>query len=174
MSSDENIGEASIAYEPSAPLKNPKHEHMIQLMVNHDLTQDQALKEAGFKPHKSSASRIVNSTDFQQRLQLLRTRKAEKAAFSCAVTTESLIAECEEARLMAERLNNPQAVIAAIKEKGVLSGKRIERSEQGEPGEFEGLNEQELAEYIGQKMAELGIEIVAADDQLDPNDGTRH
>jgi len=36
----------------------------------------------------------------------------------------------------------------------------IERSETGEPGEFEGMNEQELAEYIGQKMAELGIEIV--------------
>jgi hypothetical protein len=42
----------------------------------------------------------------------------------------------------------------------VLSGKRIERSETGEPGEFDGMSEQELAKYIGQKMAELGIEIV--------------
>ena len=71
-----------------------------------------------------------------------------------------LIAECEEARLLALALKQPQSAIAAIKEKGVLSGKRIERSETGEPGEFDGLNEQELAEYIGQKMAELGIEIV--------------
>jgi hypothetical protein len=29
------------------------------------------------------------------------------------------------------------AAVAAIKEKGVLSGKRIERSERGEPGEFD-------------------------------------
>jgi hypothetical protein len=36
----------------------------------------------------------------------------------------------------------------------------IERSETGEPGEFEGMNETELANYISQKMVELGIEIV--------------
>ena len=60
---------------------------------------------------------------------------------------------------MAIELKRPQSVLAAVKEKGVLSGKRIERSETGEPGEFEGMNEQELAKYIGQKMAELGIEI---------------
>ena len=86
--------------------------------------------------------------------------RAGSSATVCEVTTESLIAECEEARLLALALKQPQSAIAAIKEKGVLSGKRIERSETGEPGEFDGLNEQELAEYIGQKMAELGIEIV--------------
>jgi hypothetical protein len=42
-------------------------------------------------------------------------------------------------------LKQPKSVLAAIKEKGVLSGKRIERSETGEPGEFEGMNETELA-----------------------------
>jgi hypothetical protein len=57
-------------------------------------------------------------------------------------------------------LKQPQSAIAAIKEKGVLSGKRIERSETGEPGEFDGMNETELANYISQKMIELGIEIV--------------
>jgi hypothetical protein len=53
-----------------------------------------------------------------------------------------------------------RTTLAAVKEKGVLSGKRIERSETGEPGEFEGMNETELADYISQKMVELGIEIV--------------
>ena len=61
---------------------------------------------------------------------------------------------------MAIELKQPQSILAAIKEKGVLSGKRIERSGTGEPGEFEGMNEQELTEYISQKMVELGIEIV--------------
>ena len=42
----------------------------------------------------------------------------------------------------------------------MLSGKRIERSETGEPGEFDGMNEQELSEYISKMMVELGIEIV--------------
>ena len=61
---------------------------------------------------------------------------------------------------MAIELKQPQSVLAAVKEKGVLSGKRIERSEQGEPGEFDGMNEQELSEYISKMMVELGIEIV--------------
>ena len=157
--------------ETAKPLKDRRHEAMAQMMAHQDITQEQAAKEAGFRNHKSTASRIVNRPEFQERLQLLRIRKAERAAIACDVTTESLIAECEAARLMAIELKQPQSILAAIKEKGVLSGKRIERSEQGEPGEFDGLNEQELAEYIGQKMSELGIEIVPADEQ---SDGTRH
>ena len=160
-------------YKQSAPLKNPRHERLVQLMAQ-GLTQEQAYKTAQFSYDSGNASRLINKPAFQVRLQVLTERKAQKLAIVHEVTAESLIAECEEARLMAERLNNPQAVIAAIKEKGVLSGKRIERSEQGEPGEFEGLNEQELAEYIGQKMAELGSEIVK-DEQVDQaTDGTRH
>ncbi len=103
---------------------------------------------------------MINAPAFQARLQILTDRRAQKVTTVCEVTTESLIAECEEARLMAIELKQPQSILAAIKEKGVLSGKRVERSETGEPGEFDGMNEQELAEYIGQKMAELGIEIV--------------
>ena len=33
------------------------------------------------------------------------------------------------------------AAVAAVREKGVLSGKRVERSERGQPGEFEFLEE---------------------------------
>jgi hypothetical protein len=33
------------------------------------------------------------------------------------------------------------AAVAAIKEKGVLSGKRVERTERGAPGEFEWLED---------------------------------
>ena len=161
--------------ETAKPLKNPRYEAMCQIMANMEFSPEQAAKEVGFAAPKSNGYRIANLPDFQSRLGLLRTRKAEKAeklnALASAVTTESLIAECEEARLMAIELKQPQSILAAIKEKGVLSGKRIERSEQGEPGEFDGLNEEQLAEYIGQKMAELGIEIVPADEQ---SDGTRH
>ena len=160
--------------EAAKPLKNRRYEAMCQMMANMDITQEQAAKEAGFSQSKSTVSRIANTPEFQARLQQLRTRKAEKAAIACDVTTELLIGYCEQARQMAEQLKQPQSVIAAIKEMGVLSGKRIERSEQGEPGEFEGLNEQELADYIGQKMAELGIEIVKDDRLEQPNDGTRH
>ena len=160
-------------YKQSAPLKNPRHERMCRLM-SQGQSAEQATKGAGYRYNSGNTSRIVDTPEFQERLHILIARRTAKSAAIVEVTTEKLIGYCEEARLMADRLNNPQAVIAAIKEMGVLSGKRIERSEQGEPGEFEGLNEQELAEYIGQKMAELGIEIIS-DDKLDQaNDGTRH
>ena len=146
-------------YVPSRPLKNPRHERMVQLLAQGQ-SVEQAYKIAGFRYDSGNASRMINAPAFQARLQILTDRRAQKVTTVCEVTTESLIAECEEARLMAIELKQPQSILAAIKEKGVLSGKRIERSETGEPGEFEGMNEQELAEYIGKKMAELGIEIV--------------
>jgi hypothetical protein len=40
------------------------------------------------------------------------------------------------------------AKITAIKEKGVLSGKRIERSEIGGPGEFDSLSDEGLERAI--------------------------
>jgi hypothetical protein len=47
------------------------------------------------------------------------------------VTVEGLIAECDEAMALARELRNPTAMVAAIKEKGVLSGKRVEQRESG-------------------------------------------
>ena len=67
------------------------------------------------------------------------------------MTVESLIAECDEARRIAIEDRNPQAMIAATREKGVLSGKRIERSERGEPGEFDWIeraSDQQLVDFI--------------------------
>ena len=50
---------------------------------------------------------------------------------------------------------NPSAAVAAIKEKGVLSGKRVERSEAGQPGEFahlENMSTDELRAFIQQAL----------------------
>jgi phage terminase small subunit len=44
------------------------------------------------------------------------------------------------------------AAVAAIKEKGILSGKRIERAEVGAPGEFDALTDDEL-----ERVARLGL-----------------
>jgi hypothetical protein len=49
--------------------------------------------------------------------------------------------------------------VAAVKEKGVLSGKRVERRESGSPGEFveiENMSAGELAEFI-RKQAEESL-----------------
>jgi hypothetical protein len=50
------------------------------------------------------------------------------------VTAESLISEAEKARVRAMDNGQLSAAVAGIKQKGVLTGKRIERSEIGAPG----------------------------------------
>jgi len=40
------------------------------------------------------------------------------------------------------------AAISALKELGVLSGKRIERAERGEPGEFDRMSDDELRQAV--------------------------
>ena len=48
------------------------------------------------------------------------------------------------------------AAISALKELGVLSGKRVERSERGEPGEFDRMSDEELREAVDAQARELG------------------
>jgi len=42
-----------------------------------------------------------------------------------------------------------------VKEKGVLSGKRVERTEAGEPGDFDTMNDLEAAQAIKKQREEL-------------------
>jgi phage terminase small subunit len=70
------------------------------------------------------------------------------------VTVESLINEAEQARRGAMAAGQYAAAIAAIKEKGVLSGQRVERRESGSPGEFaelENMTADELRAFLREK-----------------------
>jgi phage terminase small subunit len=73
------------------------------------------------------------------------------------VTAESLVAEVEEVRQRAMESGQLSAAVAAIKEKGVLTGKRIERSELGAPGEFEALSDDELERALAERLSALGL-----------------
>ena len=76
------------------------------------------------------------------------------------VTAESLMKEAEEVRVSAMDSGQLNAAVAAIKEKGVLSGKRVERSEVGGPGEFDHLGDEELRQLIIDEARELGFILV--------------
>jgi hypothetical protein len=49
------------------------------------------------------------------------------------------------------------AANTAIKGKGILSGKWIERAEVGAPGEYEALTDDELERQIMERVARLGF-----------------
>jgi len=103
---------------------NPRHERFAQELAK-GKTADEAYVLAGYKKNDGNATRLKGNERILERLGELQNRAAKRTE----VTVESLIAEAEEVRRLAVEKGQLSAAIAAIKEKGVLSGKRIERSE---------------------------------------------
>lgn len=111
----------------------------------------ESFADAGYERNDGNAVTLSRRPEIAGRIKELKGAAAEAAV----VTTAGLIAEAEEARLLAMEERNAAAAVAAIREKGVLSGKRIERAERGGPGEFdwlENLSADELREMITRAM----------------------
>jgi hypothetical protein len=86
---------------------------------------------------------------------LLRKRRCRELTRSASKA--SLIADAEHIKSLALAQGNLAAAIAALKELGILSGKRVERQEKGSPGEFEWLENmsaEELRAMIQRAMME--------------------
>jgi phage terminase small subunit len=80
---------------------------------------------AGYSPNRGNAATLKANQSILDRVEELLSGAAARAE----VTVESLIAEAEECRAAALEAGQFAAVIAAVREKGILSGKRMERQE---------------------------------------------
>ena len=138
-------------------LSNPKHERFAQ-ELSKGKTQEEAYKAAGYDGSAPHACRMVKNGNIQARVAELQQRGAERAE----ITVQSLIQEAEEARQLAMQSGQPSAAIAAVREKGVLSGKRVERSEAGKPGEFDRMSDDELRQFIAERVSRGGLGSVGA------------
>ena len=72
------------------------------------------------------------------------------------ITLSLLIERADQIFRQAMSAGQFNAAIGALKELGVLSGKRVERSERGEPGEFDRMSDEELREAVDAQARELG------------------
>ena len=133
-------------------LDNPKHERFAQ-ELSKGKTADEAYVLAGYKADRGNASRLTAKDNVIARVAEIQDRGAMRAE----VTVESLIAEAEEVRAAALADKQYAAAISAIREKGVLSGKRVERAEMGGPGDFARMNEDELDGVIASEIRALGL-----------------
>ena len=133
-------------------LKNPKHERFAQELAKGN-TADGAYVEAGYKADRANAARLTTNDDVRTRVAEIQDRGAVRAE----VTVESLINEAEEVRVAAMAMGQMAAAVSAIREKGVLSGKRVERAEMGGPGDFARMNEDELDGVIASEIRALGL-----------------
>jgi hypothetical protein len=115
-----------------APLKNPKHETFVQLLLQGENATD-AHERAGFARSDANSSRLKANPKVAERLAELQSEIAEKTV----TTVEGLIAELEAARQQASSLNQLSAATAAILGKAKISGLMApQRLEVGGPGSF--------------------------------------
>ena len=134
-------------------LKNPRHERFAQLLAS-GKTKAAAYVEAGYSPSDGNSSTLSKTKGVAKRLEeLLEKQRAaiDIAAERAAVTVESLIADATRIEKGAIEAGQWAAAIAAVREKGILSGKRVERSERGQPGEFdaiENMNADQLRAFL--------------------------
>jgi hypothetical protein len=132
-------------------LKNPRHERFAQIMAEGKTCVD-AYQLAGFKRDDGNSSRLLSARpEIQARFQELIGKLEARAAKRHEITTDSLVAEIEEAASWARRKRDSRAYVDAVKHKAILSGKWIEKTAVGTPSEFaeiEAMSRAELIEFI--------------------------
>jgi hypothetical protein len=103
---------------------------------------------------KSNARKRAQRADVKRMVAELKSPIADKLE----ITLPLLIERTEQVYKEAMGSAQLQTALKAITELGVLSGKRIERSEHGEPGEFERMTDEELRENLTERARALGFE----------------
>ncbi len=129
-------------------LSNPRHERFAQELAK-GKTADEAYQLAGYQENRHNASRLKTKETVALRLAELQAPAAKRAE----VTAESLIMEAEECRRRALELGQVAAAVAAIKEKGVLSGVRVEKSERKTINDARRIPDNELDALIADLVA---------------------
>jgi hypothetical protein len=127
-------------------LKNSRRERLAQLLAS-GMTATDAYQQAGYKRSDSNGPALARTDEISGRVaeingQTLERERATAAAAAerAVVTRQSLIQKAEAIYEQAKEAGQTAAAVSALKEIGVLSGIRIERSERGAPGEFDWLD----------------------------------
>jgi phage terminase small subunit len=109
-------------------LKNARHERFAQEIAKGE-SQTKAYLAAGYavpeETARRAASKLMTKHDISARVSEILGRGAERAA----VTIASIIEELEEARLAAQRNDQPAAMVAATMGKAKVAGLLTEKVE---------------------------------------------
>jgi len=134
------------------PLQNHRHEAFAQALAK-GMPANRAYVEAGYVYSEPNASKLTRNAKVKARLQEFIDAAAKRAT----VTRASLIEECQKICELAVRDGQYSAAVSAVREMGVLSGERVERTEFGRPGEFADMSDRELAQALIEEQKRLKL-----------------
>ena len=129
-------------------LKNPKHE-LFAVGISKGKSATQAYKDAGYSPARQNASALMSKYDIASRIAELQTTTAKRTEW----TLERLVARVAKIAENAEAANQYGPAVSAMKELGILTGLRVEKSERKNVNAVAELDEAELDERIAQLAA---------------------
>jgi len=139
-------------------LSNPRHERFAAFLAEGQSASD-AYVAAGYKATTSARfgahSLLQRHPEIKERATQILTETAERAAKTTLITKEKLIDMALKLHERAFETGQLAAGGTALRELGVLTGHRIERSEIGGPGEFEAMNDAELDRFISDEFKAL-------------------
>ena len=143
-------------------LHNLRHERFCQEYVRgpHAGNATSAYEAAGFKRHKSQASRLANAPHIVARVTELRAAMAQALAQATddaiahtGLTIERLIGEMEEARQLAMKNGQSSAAVGAVIAKAKIAGLWIEKREPA--NKYAELTDEQLEQRIRELDAML-------------------
>ena len=134
------------------PLPNWKHE-LFALELSKGVDATQAYVNAGYKRNFGNASALKSKQKVQARLAEL---KGELTS-SSKVTAESLVRELDEIRSLAVTAGQQSAAVQAVMGKAKILGLVIDRREQGDPGAFDTMTEDQLEAAAQKKAQHLNV-----------------
>ena len=144
-------------------LKNQRHELFAQALASGKNATD-AYELAGYRRSHSNGPALARTEEISARVAQINAEAFEQqrvttaaAAERSVVTRQSLIEMAKEVYVQARESGQTAAAVAALKEIGVLSGIRIERSERGSPGQFDWLEKLSVDELRQLAAGELDI-----------------
>src|SRR5882672_12778415 len=135
-------------------LANIRHERFARAVIRTGVAARAYLK-AGYSPTTRnaldvSACQLLRRPKVQTRIKELRKQMAARNR----ITVDTLIEDLREDRQLAREIGQPSAAIAATQLTAKLVGLLVERKEQGQPGDFTGL--QSEADVLALVRSELG------------------
>jgi phage terminase small subunit len=135
-------------------LSNARHERFAQALAE-GLTADEAYQKAGYSENRGNAIRLKANESIKQRLTELADKAAQKVTDEVGLSRAILLRELAKIALAPIGDENVKVSDkrAAIFDAAKIMGEVIERKEVGAPGEFEAMQDEEIADEVERESA---------------------